>query len=146
MAMCLTPLSLLLLWWRQSDGSVLFLKVWEGRAYMYGNILLLRSCSQKVFMGSRSMYKGGVEGTVPTLQRGIWSQFNPGWTSSVILLFSALLPESAYCTVISTGMSHPTTTQPFKVLIKNNPIHIVTLYHSALALSLCYLFLTAPMK
>lgn len=45
---------------------LLFLKVWEGRAYMYGNILLLRSCSQNVFM-----YKGGIEGTVPTLQTGI---------------------------------------------------------------------------
>lgn len=71
MAVCLTPLPILLLWWRQSDGSVLFLKVWEGRAYMYGNILLLRSCSQKVFMCIRSMYKGGVEGAVATLQTGI---------------------------------------------------------------------------
>lgn len=90
------------------------------------------------------MFKRGVEGTIPTLQTGIWSQFNPGWTSSEILLFSTLLPGCAYCTVISTGMSPPTTTQPFKLLIKSNPIHLVTLYPSALALSLCYLILTAP--
>lgn len=140
MAMWLTLLSFLLLWWRQSDDSVLFLKVWEGRVHMYGNILLLRSQSQK-FIFIRWMYKGWIEGTVPTLQMGIWSRFNLAWTTTVILLLETLFRVRAYCTVISTGMSHLTTTQPFKVLIiiKSYHIYVMASYCTILGLFLCYL-------